>query len=256
MTDRNFKTKLKAGEPLLGLWNSLCSPIAAEALAQTGFDWLLFDSEHSPVEISGLVSILQAAAAGASHSVVRVAWNDTVLIKRALDIGADTLLIPFVQNPEEAKAAVAATRYPPEGVRGVAGRTRASGYGLRKDYLKSANNNICVLVQIETEEALKNLAKIAQTSGVDGVFIGPADLSASMGHLGNPEHPDVQLALKGAAVELGALGVPAGILAFDTDQAQRYLDWGYQFVAVGADLGLLVGGAKNLLSGFKYVEQL
>ena len=246
-----FKASLLSSKPLVGLWNSLCSPISAEALAQVGFDWLLFDSEHAPVEIAGLLPLLQAAAGGKSALVVRVAWNDKVLIKRALDLGAQNLLVPFVENPEEARQAVSATRYPPTGVRGVAGCTRASSYGLYPNYLNRANDNICLLVQIETKAALQNLASIATTTGVDGVFIGPSDLSASLGHLGNPGHDDVQKELRAALSQLQELKVPAGILAFNPEEARRYIDWGYSFIAVGADLGLLIGGAQRLLAEFR-----
>lgn len=244
--ENTFKKRLLAGETLIGLWSSLCSPIAAEALADAGFDWLLFDSEHSPVEVAGLYPLLQAAASGSAEAIVRPAWNDKVLIKRVLDIGAQTILVPFVQNAAEARAAVAATRYPPEGIRGVAGSTRASRYGRAKDYFRIANREVCLLVQIETGEALEALAEIAGVDGVDGVFIGPSDLAASLGHLGNPGHEDVQRALHEAVDQLRLLGKPAGILATSPEDAGRYRDWGYQFVAAGVDLGLLVKAADRL----------
>ena len=244
--ENTFKKRLLAGETLIGLWSSLCSPIAAEALADAGFDWLLFDSEHSPVEVAGLYPLLQAASGGSAEAIVRPAWNDKVLIKRVLDIGAQTILVPFVQNAAEARAAVAATRYPPEGIRGVAGSTRASRYGRAKDYFKVANREVCLLVQIETGEALEALGEIATVDGVDGVFFGPSDLAASLGQLGNPGHEDVQKALRGAVDQLKLLGKPAGILATSPEDARRYRDWGYQFVAAGVDLGLLVKAADRL----------
>ncbi|NKB53122.1 MAG: 4-hydroxy-2-oxo-heptane-1,7-dioate aldolase [Rhizobiaceae bacterium] len=242
-----FKQRLLAGEQLIGIWNSLANPIAAEALSLVGYDWMLFDTEHSPVEIAGILPLLQAAAVGSAAHVVRPAWNDPVLIKRALDIGAQTLLIPFVQNADEAQAAVCAMRYPPKGLRGVAGSTRASRFGLAPDYLGSANEQVCCLVQIETEEALTNLEEIAQTEGVVGVFIGPSDLAASLGYLGEPENPVVQNALEDCVNRLKDINVPAGILATNTDAAIRYRKWGYQFVAAGVDTSLLVSGAKTVL---------
>jgi len=241
-----FKRRLAAGEMLHGLWMSLASPVAAEALALAGFDWLLFDTEHAPVDVAGVQPLLQAAAAGASAAVVRPAWNGKVLIKRLLDIGAQTLLVPFVETADEARAAVAATRYPPDGVRGVAGSTRASRYGLAPDYFEVANREVCVLVQIETGAALGRLEEIAAVAGVDGVFIGPSDLAASLGHLGRPAHPEVQAALRDAAERLARAGMPAGILATRAEDAIRYAGWGYRFVAGGTDLGLLVGGAVAL----------
>lgn len=241
-----FKRRLLAGETLNGLWMSLASPVAAEALSLVGFDWLLFDTEHAPVDLAGVQPLLQAAAVGTAAAIVRPAWNDKVLIKRVLDMGAQSILVPFVENPAEAAAAVAATRYPPEGIRGVAGSTRASRYGLAADYFEIANAEICLLVQIETREALDRLEEIAAVPGVDGVFIGPSDLAASLGHLGKPGHAQVQEALRDAAVRLAAAGKPAGILATRADDALRYLDWGYRFVAGGTDLSLLMGGASGL----------
>ena len=243
-----FKQRLLAGDPLIGLWLSLASPLVAEALSEAGFDWLVVDGEHSPLEVSEVLPMLQALAAGGAAPVVRPAWNDKVLIKRLLDIGAQTLLIPYVQTAEEAAAAVAATRYPPEGLRGVAGGTRASRYGRAKDYLRRANDEICVLIQVETAEALRNLEAIAAVPGVDGIFIGPSDLAASLGHLGDTGAPAVQEALHDAVQRMQAAGVPAGILSVAQDTTDRYLDWGYRFVAVGTDMGVLVKGADALRS--------
>ncbi|UYV39447.1 HpcH/HpaI aldolase/citrate lyase family protein [Rhodobacteraceae bacterium D3-12] len=245
--ENEFKRRLLAGEALDGLWMSLASPVAAEALGLLGYDWLMFDTEHAPVDLAQVQPLLQAASAGTSSLVMRPAWNDKVLIKRALDIGAQTLLVPFVQNAEEAAAAVAATRYPPHGIRGVAGGTRASRFGLASDYFEKADQNIAVLVQVETVEAMAQLEEIAAVPGVDGVFIGPSDLAASYGHLGNPGHADVQTALKEAAARLGAVGTPAGILATNSEDAKRYRTWGYAFVSCAVDLGLLVRSAAATL---------
>jgi 4-hydroxy-2-oxoheptanedioate aldolase len=246
-----FKHALAAGKLQIGLWCSLCSNIAADVVRDSGFDWLLLDSEHSPNEIPDLLAQLQAVSGGTATPIVRPPWNDTVTIKRCLDIGAPALLIPYVQNPEEAKSAVAAVRYPPRGVRGVAVASRASRYGRVTDYLKKADSEICLLVQVETRSALDQLEAVAAVDGVDGVFIGPSDLSASLGHVGNPAHPDVQKALEDAARRLKAIGKPSGILTGNEEEARRYIGWGYTFVAVGSDVGLLGRNADMLAKKFK-----
>lgn len=246
-----FKHAIAAGQLQIGLWSSLTSNIAAEIVADAGFDWILFDAEHSPNEIPGLLAQLQAAARGTASPIVRPAWNDAVLIKRVLDIGAQSILVPYVQNAAEAGRAVAAVRYPPAGIRGVAAAARASRYGRVKDYLKQADREICVLVQVETRPALDRLEAIAAVDGVDGVFIGPSDLSASFGHIGNPQHQEVQAALEQAVRRLKAVGTPAGILTLNEEEARRYIGWGYTFVAVGSDTGLLGRGADALARTFK-----
>jgi 4-hydroxy-2-oxoheptanedioate aldolase len=235
----NFKHAIAAGRLQIGLWCSLCSTIAVDLLRDSGFDWLLLDSEHSPNEIPNLLAQLQVLAGSGTTAIVRPAWNDTVLIKRCLDIGAQTLLVPYVQNAEEARAAVAAVRYPTGGVRGVAVASRASRFGRVTDYLHKADSEICLLVQVETRAALDQLEAIANVEGVDGVFIGPSDLSASLGHIGNPAHPEVQKALEDAVRRLKAVGKPAGILTGNDGEIRRYIGWGYSFVAVGSDLALL-----------------
>jgi 4-hydroxy-2-oxoheptanedioate aldolase len=246
-----FKAALAAGQLQIGLWSSLCSNIAADILSDSGFDWILLDTEHSPNEIPDLVGQLQAIRGGSATPIIRPAWNDAVLAKRALDIGAQTLLFPYVQNVEEAKRAVASTRYPPHGVRGVSVAARASRYGRTPGYLGKANSEICVLVQVETREAMNELEAIARVEGVDGVFIGPSDLAASLGHLGNPAHAEVQTAIADAGRRLKKLGKPAGILTSNEDEARRYIEWGYLFVAVGSDVGLLARNADALAKKFK-----
>ena len=246
-----FKHAIARGELQIGLWCSLCSPITAEIVSHSGFDWLLLDTEHSPNEVPDVLAQLQASQAGTASAIVRPAWNDMVLIKRFLDIGAQSLLIPFVQTPEEARRAVEATRYPPGGIRGITGSGRASRYGRVKDYLKNAGQEICVLVQVETRSALDQIEAIASVDGIDGVFIGPNDLAASFGHIGNWGHPDVQAALEGAVRRLKKIGKPAGILTPNEEEAKRFIQWGYVFVAVGADLGLLARGADALAKRFK-----
>jgi len=246
-----FKHAIASGQLQIGLWCSLCSNITAEVVAHSGFDWLLLDTEHSPNELPDVLSQLQAVQTGTAAAIVRPAWNDMVLIKRYLDIGAQSLLIPFVQTAEEARAAVAATRYPPAGVRGITGSGRASRYGRVKDYLKNASREICVLVQVETKSALDQIENIASVEGVDGVFIGPNDLSASFGHIGNWGHAEVQAALKSAVQRLKKIDKPAGILTPNEEEAKRFIEWGYTFVAVGSDLGLLTRNADALAKKFK-----
>lgn len=246
-----FKHGLAAGELQIGLWSSLCSNIAAEIVGDSGFDWILLDTEHSPNEVPGLFAQLQALTRGTATPIVRPAWNDAVLAKRCLDIGAQTLLFPYVQNAEEAKAAVASTRYPPQGIRGVAVASRASRFGRTPGYLTKANSEICTLVQVETRAALNELEAIAKVEGVDGVFIGPSDLAASLGHLGNPAHAEVQDAIHDAVTRLKKLGKPAGILTGNEEEARKYIEWGFLFVAVGADVGLLVKAADTLAKKFK-----
>lgn len=253
-----FKRAMKAGQPQIGLWSTLPSPYVSELIAGAGFDWLLLDTEHTPSDVPQMVQQLQAVAAarpreglGASHAVVRPAWNDKVMIKRYLDIGAQTLLLPFVQTPDEAQAAVDAVRYAPQGIRGMGGSMRGSNFGRDADYVAKAADEICVLVQVETGEALEQLEAIASVDGVDGVFIGPADLSASMGYPGNAAHPTMEATIDKALQRIRACGKAPGILATDPQRAQACLDKGALFVAVGMDMLLLRMGADALASRFK-----
>lgn len=246
-----FKKALKEGKQQIGLWSTLCSSMGTEGIGSSGFDWVLLDTEHSPNELPGLVSQLQALKGSTATPIVRPAWNDAVLLKRLLDIGFQSVLIPFVQTPEEARKAVAATRYPPHGIRGVSTSARASNYGRVTDYLKKANDQICVLVQVETTEALARIGEIASVDGVDGVFIGPSDLAASMGHLGNFQHPEVQKAISDAIKPIRAAGKAGGYLTGNEEEAKKRLAEGFQFVAVGTDFGLLVRNADALAKRFK-----
>jgi len=231
----DFKRALLQRKLQIGLWSTLCSHIAAEIIGHAGFDWVLLDTEHSPNELPNLVTQLQALGRGTASPVVRAAWNDPVLIKRILDIGAQSILLPYVQSAEEARRAVQAVRYPPRGIRGVSAGSRASQYGRIKDYPRRADEEICLMVQIETRSALEQLEAICEVEGVDAVFIGPADLAASLGHLGEPNHAETQAALQSAAQRLTRLGKPAGILTVVEADARRYIEWGYNFVAVGTD---------------------
>ncbi len=246
-----FKRGIKAGKPQIGLWSSLSSHYSVEVIAGSGFDWLLLDTEHSPNDLENVVTQLQAASAYPTTAIVRPAWNDMVLIKRFLDVGVQTLLIPYVQTPEEAAQAVAYTRYPLRGVRGVAGTTRATRFGRVKDYFKRAEEELCVLVQVETRLGLDNLEAIAATDGVDGVFIGPADLSAGLGHLGDMGHADVKKSIDAAIGRIRKAGKAAGILTAVEAEARHYLDIGCLFVAVGADVGLLARESEKLCAKFK-----
>ena len=246
-----FKHGLIAGKRQIGLWSSLCSPLCAEIIAHSGYDWVVLDMEHSPNELPGVMAQLQAMAASNTNIVVRPPWNDKIMIKRILDIGARNILLPYVQNVEEAKQAVRAVRYPKAGIRGVAGITRATRYGRIENYFHNADSEICVLLQLETIEALEQLEEIVAIDGVDGIFIGPSDLSASMGYIGNNDHEEVKGVIKHAAQTLTKAGMASGILAIHNDTAQMYIDWGFQFVAVGIDAGLLVKAADELCAKFK-----
>ena len=247
----HFKRALKAGKPQIGLWCSLCSNYALEVVAGSGFDWLLIDTEHSPNDLQEVMLQLQATLGSASHAVVRPAWNDMVLIKRYLDVGAQSLLIPYVQNEEEARQAVAYTRYPPAGVRGVAGTTRATRFGRVKDYARRAHEELCLLVQIETQTGLDYLEKIAAVEGVDGMFIGPADLHASLGYPGETANPKVKPVIDEAIRRIRRAGKAPGILTAVEADARHWLETGAQFVAVGADIGILARETEKLAAKFK-----
>ena len=246
-----FKHALKDGRAQIGLWSSLSSNYSVEVIAGAGFDWILLDMEHSPNDLESLLAQLQAAAPYPAHPVVRVPWNDMVAMKRILDVGAQSLLVPYVSTAEEARAAVAHTRYPPKGVRGVAGTTRATRFGRIKDYAKRAHEEICVLVQVETQAALDNIESICAVDGVDGVFVGPADLHASMGYTGEIANPKVKPTIDDAIRRIRKAGKAPGILTPSEEDARRWLDCGALFVAVGADVGILARGAEALAAKFK-----
>ena len=246
-----FRHALLAGRQQIGLWVSLASAYSAEVVAGSGFDWLLSDMEHSPNEVDTTLAQLQAVAASPTTAIVRPAWNDKVLIKRHLDIGAQTLLIPYAEDEEEAAAAVAAMRYPPRGVRGVAGTTRAARFGRVQDYARRAESELCLLVQVETRRGLERLDAIAKVDGVDGVFIGPADLAAGLGHLGDIPHPEVQAAIQDGVKRIRACGRAAGILATDEASARRYMEWGTTFTAVGLDAMILARETEKLAAKFR-----
>ena len=241
-----FRRDLIAGKQLIGCWSSLASPITTEILGLAGFDWLLLDGEHAPNDVSSFIPQLMALKDSSSAPVVRPQWNDTVEIKRLLDAGFYNFMIPFVQSAEEAQRAVAATRYPPEGVRGVSVAQRSNRYNTVKDYLKIINENITVMVQIENHTGVEAMDAICAVPGVDGIFIGPSDLAAAYGHLGDAAHPDVQAAMRTVFDRARAHGKPVGILAPVEADARRYIEMGASFVAVGRDLGVFRGATQAL----------
>jgi 4-hydroxy-2-oxoheptanedioate aldolase len=245
-----FKQSLAAGRPQIGLWCSFAAFQTVEVLRDSGFDWLLLDNEHTPNDMVTLHMQLIAASGGTATPIVRPAWNDMVLIKRCLDAGTRTLLLPYVQTAEEAQSAVAYTRFPPDGLRGVAGSTRAAGFGRIDDYLNRAQREMCVLVQVETRKSLDNLEAICAVDGIDGVFIGPNDLAADLGFRGNIPHPEVQRTIADTIKRIRAYGKAPGILVGEAD-AQRMLDLGALFVAVGMDVLLLRNAADKLAAKFK-----
>ena len=254
----HFKQALRAGRAQIGIWSTIPSPIVAEMLGGSGYDWVLLDTEHTPSDVPMMVGLLQGVAAAQplagrppAHAVVRPAWNDRVLIKRYLDIGAQTLLLPFVQNADEAAAAVESMQYAPQGMRGMGGSVRAANFGRTTDYVARAHEELCLLAQVETAEALEQLEAIASVDGVDGVFIGPADLSASLGYPGEPLHPAVTEVINDAIRRVRACGKAPGILMVNEARAKECLELGAQFVAVAIDTLLLRDGADGVAARYQ-----
>lgn len=251
VTPNPFLAAIRAGKPQLGIWVGLCSPFAAEIVAGAGFDWALVDMEHSPNDLNLVLGQLQAFAAYETTALVRPEWNDPVLVKRLLDIGAQGLLFPMIQTVEEGQKAIAATRYPPNGVRGVSYSTRANKFGRVKDYFTKSEDELAVLLQLETRAAVGLAGQIGALGGCDGVFFGPADIGADMGILGQPTHPDIWEFIMPVAKRLMADGIPVGTLVADTNLARRLLDEGFTFVACGIDASILAKGVDALLSEMK-----
>ncbi len=246
-----FKAALKAGKSQVGLWNSIGGYSIAELLGGAGYDWVLVDSEHSAIETIEILPALQAIAGSPETSaLVRVAGNDPVLFKRVLDMGAQTIMVPYVQSRQEAEAAVAAMRYGPKGIRGMAGMTRATRYGKVDDYFKVAEDELCLILQIESVAGLDALEEIASVDGVDGIFIGPADLSASMGQIGELEHPAVEAAIEDAFARLRAINVPHGLMCLNVEAAKRWIARGSTVTAVGVDMVLLADSVAALRAEF------
>lgn len=246
-----FKKAIQSGKPQIGLWISMCSNYAAEAVASAGFDWVLLDMEHSPNEIAGVLGQLQAFNGSSTTPIARPMWNDAVVVKRLLDIGSPGLLFPMVQNPDEARAAVAAAHYPPKGIRGVGTTHRGNQFGRVTDYFERIADETCVLVQVETQEALDQVEAIASVDGVDGVFFGPSDIAADFGKLGQANDEGVWAAIDEAAQKVMALGKPVGTLVSTVERGVDLLNAGYAFVACGSDMGLLARGADALLANVR-----
>ncbi len=249
MTPNPLQTALRQQQQVLGTWMSLDSPVAAEAMSLLPYDFLVVDMEHAPTGIGSALSQLQAIGRGGVEPIVRVPWNDAVWIKKTLDIGARNILVPMVQNADEARAAVAATRYPPQGTRGVGTLHRAGSFGLNPKYLQEANDGICVIAQVETAEALASIDAIAAVDGVDCIFIGPSDLSASLGFLGRADEKEPQAAMAAAAASCVRLGKSVGMLAPSVEAAKRYVAMGYNFVAISADIAHMLRAAREVLRG-------
>ncbi|MFW6345297.1 MAG: aldolase/citrate lyase family protein [Halomonas sp.] len=252
LSSNAFKRRQLAGDPQTGIWLGLASPYAAELAATAGFDWLLLDGEHVPNDLASLLAQLQAIAPYASAPVVRPPQGDTVLLKQYLDIGVQNFLIPMVESADQARELVAATRYPPHGVRGMGSLlARASRWGQIEDYVAGADDEVCLILQLESPAALDNLEAIAAVPGVDGLFIGPADLSAAMGHRSDPGHPEVVAAIDDAVTRIRASGKAPGIVTFDEPSARGYLEAGCTFVGLGADVILLAGALRGLAGRFR-----
>ena len=253
-----FKALLAAPNIPLGTWLMAGTPATAEAMGCVGFDWLVLDMEHVPIDFQDAYHILQAIGGTAACPVVRLAWNDMVLVKRALDIGAQTLMFPFIQNPDEAKVAVASTQYPQAGqlttgTRGYAAMHRASRYGTLPDYNQRVNDSISCIIQLETPAALTQLEAIAAVEGVDALFVGPGDLAATMGHLGNIAHPEVQAAIKNAAQRARAVGKPIGIVGPSPEMVKQFINYGFNYVAIASDMGMMMRQANAFLAALKAV---
>jgi 4-hydroxy-2-oxoheptanedioate aldolase len=240
LPQNKFKRALAAKKTQIGLWMSLTSPVATEVVAGAGFDWILLDMEHSANDLPEV-----------AEPIVRVPWNEPVAVKRVLDLGARSVLFPFVQSADEARRAVAATRYPPNGIRGVAGLTRATRYGRISDYFSRAEAEICVIVQVETRKAVAAIEEIAAVVGIDGIFIGPADLSADHGHPNNWQRPEIWSAIIEAGQRIQKAGKSAGFLSAREDDCRKVLAAGFGFVAVGSDTGIVARQSEALVKMYK-----
>jgi len=249
MKANRVKQLLKEGKPTCGSWVSLCSPVGAEVMGQLGFDWLLIDMEHSPLDYATLLSQMQAIDRGDTVPFVRVPWNDGATIKRVLDLGALGIMVPGVQTVEHTRHAVAACKYPPEGFRGVAS-VRAARYGQDGTYLKEANGQVMVVLQIETREAVEDIDRILDVPGIDCAFIGPADLSATLGHLGNAQHPDVQKAIAKIEAAANKRKIALGSVSTSWEVAKGLIDKGYRIVSVMSDIRFMMAAASGAVDSF------
>jgi 4-hydroxy-2-oxoheptanedioate aldolase len=250
-TPNVFKQNLRERKKQYGLWLSLDSPMATEIVAGAGYDWLLLDLEHNCIDLSSVVDHLRAAQGGTAELMVRLPWNDTVMFKRLLDAGVRSFMVPLVQTADEARAAVASTRYPPHGIRGAAGNTRASRFNRITNYFENTHENICIVVQIETVKGVEAIEDIAAVDGVDGLFIGPSDLSASMGLVGKATLPEVKEMIKKALGKILKTGKAPGILNFVPADARAWVEAGFSFIAVGADGAIVARRSESLLQEVK-----
>ncbi|MEJ7930066.1 aldolase/citrate lyase family protein [Ramlibacter sp. AN1015] len=254
-----FRERLKQSVAPLGTWLMSGTASTAEAMGRAGFDWLLLDLEHVPIDEREALGILQAVAGTNAAAVTRLAANEPVLFKRALDMGAQTVMVPFVDSADDARRAVSYAKYPPEGIRGFAAVHRASGYGTAKDYPRRANDSVFTIIQLETPKAIAALEEIAAVPGVDALFLGPGDLSASMGHIGNIAAPQVQDAIRDVAARCRKVGIPCGIVGPTPEMVSSFVSLGYSFVAVASDMGMMMRQATafiealrpNLAKGFE-----
>ncbi|MGU3494171.1 HpcH/HpaI aldolase family protein [Xanthobacteraceae bacterium A53D] len=246
-----FKRAIYSGRQQIGFWNSMSSTTATEILAGSGFDWLLLDAEHAPNDVAAIMAQLQAMMEHDTQPIIRIPENDPIVIKRHLDIGVQSFLVPMVETVEQAEAVVAATRFPPDGIRGFAGASRASRFGRVKDYHRRAHEELCMLVQVETRLGLDNLEGIAKVPGIDGVFIGPGDLSADLGFLGDQANPEIVALIEKTIGRIVAAGNRAGILTGDETLARRYMAAGCVFTAVGIDTGTLARATEAIARKFK-----
>jgi 4-hydroxy-2-oxoheptanedioate aldolase len=244
----NFKAGLAQNRRQPGLWLTLESANATEIVAGSGYDWLLLDMEHTSLDVSQVAEHIRASKGGTAELVVRVPWNDPIVMKRLLDTGVRSFMIPYVQSAAEARAAVAATRYPPFGVRGVSGNMRANGFNRYSDYGARYHEEQCIIVQIESPAAIAAIAEIGAVDGVDGVFIGPNDLAANLGFFGQPGAPQVRAAIADALQKIRSTGRAPGILNFDPTQARKLFEDGFSFVAIGSDTSILARRSEGLLS--------
>lgn len=248
----HVKHALREGRPTAGAWLSLCSGISAEIMSRAGLDWLLVDMEHGHGDLQTLLAQLQAIEGSPTIPIVRVQWNDPAVIKRVLDLGAYGVMIPFIGGRAEAEAAVRACKYPPQGIRGIAGSHRAGGYGRSAaEYWKRANDEILVVVQIETRAAVDEIEQIVKVPGIDVIFIGPADLSTSLGHMGNPGHPEVQAAMGRVEAAARGAGLALGNITRGWDQARELYAKGYNFLTLCSDTSLLVQGSNDVVARFR-----
>jgi 4-hydroxy-2-oxoheptanedioate aldolase len=243
-----LKAALAARQVQLGLWTCMASPFATELLAGSGYDWLALDMEHSPNDLQTVLAQMQALGGYETEPVVRLLRFDKDLVKQYLDLGARTLVLPNIETADEARAIVSAVRYPGRGLRGVAGLQRANRWGRVPNYHREAERELCVLAQIESAAGVAQARAIAEVDGIDGLFVGPSDLAASLGHLGRPGEAEVQQAIEDVAKQLAEAGKAGGILALGADDAKRYIGWGYRMVGIGTDQGLLARASDELVA--------